>query len=757
MIYKEFMDAGYRVFGIHKIVDCKCSCAKKDCSAPGKHPFATAWQHTPEWSDEQLNRMEKSGQFDTGYGVLVSGLLVVDVDARNGGIDSYNKLIEDVPDIVGAGLIVNTGSGGGSKHLYFSVSDDVALMQHHNDYPGIDFKSSGFVIGPGSMHASGNKYEVAVGSPFDIEPAPKELIELLKKPDKRRVLVNEKPVDVSDDEVSEMVSWITPDCDYESWIRIGMAIHHVTNGAGFDIWDKWSSGGKSYDASEMDTKWFSFGKSSNPVGMGTLIHYAEQAGYEVPVDFSIEDDEEDGIVADGMPFSIDGVDLLRPPGFVGDVCQWINDQCRYPREHLAVGAALTTIGNIIGMRYSDGYSGVSANLFTFCIAASSTGKESIMTAVGEIHRAAGISGACHGTIKSEQEIIRNLIHHQAALYTIDEIGILLQKIDNASTRGGATYLEGVIGMLMSAYSKADSFMPLSGDVRREAQKEMLKEASICKKKIDENEDKSGFYEAKFKQLDRALSVIDSGIERPFLSLIGYTTPITFENLVTRTSISNGFIGRSILINERETNPRAKKRFKRSIMSDGMKNTLIGLSDAGTFDASITGGRIEFTGDKTEIPSSESALDMLDACQKWFEDYAERHKEMSGLEAAIRRGFEMVIKISFILATPEGIRTNKHVRWAFSFVYRDINDKTMMAYANEHKDNKKESVKVLMARILGQIDKTTGASVATLKNRLRKSTSDIEKVLQIMLDSGQVYCKEETNKKNKRITKKWFAK
>jgi len=63
------------------------------------------------------------GQFDTGYGVLCRGLLVVDVDARNGGVESYNRLVVDVPEVMAAGLIVETGSGGGSKHLYFALCD----------------------------------------------------------------------------------------------------------------------------------------------------------------------------------------------------------------------------------------------------------------------------------------------------------------------------------------------------------------------------------------------------------------------------------------------------------------------------------------------------------------------------------------------------------------------------------------------------------------------------------------------------------
>ena len=31
-----------------------------------------------------------------------------------------------------------------------------------------------------------------------------------------------------------------PYSDYEEWIKIGMALHHATGGAAFDLWDRWA-------------------------------------------------------------------------------------------------------------------------------------------------------------------------------------------------------------------------------------------------------------------------------------------------------------------------------------------------------------------------------------------------------------------------------------------------------------------------------------------------------------------------------------
>jgi hypothetical protein len=68
------------------------------------------WTSVPEWSEEQLENSEEAGHFATGYGVLVKGLIVIDVDARNGGVELYAQLVKDLPAIAGAGLIVESNT-----------------------------------------------------------------------------------------------------------------------------------------------------------------------------------------------------------------------------------------------------------------------------------------------------------------------------------------------------------------------------------------------------------------------------------------------------------------------------------------------------------------------------------------------------------------------------------------------------------------------------------------------------------------------
>ncbi len=446
-----------------------------------------------------------------------------------------------------------------------------------------------------------------------------------------------------------------------------------------------------------------------------------------------------------LPFSLDGIDLLSPPGFVGRVSRWIEAQSRRPRRNLAVAAALTAVGNIGGLHYTDDLDGVTCNLFTFCVAGSRTGKEAIQQAVTEIHRVAGIAAATHGSIKSEQEIVRNLTRHQASLYVIDEIGILLQKIKNAQKKGGAAYLDGVIGILMSAYSKADGYMLLTGDAKEEVRKALTGEISGLKRRIDEGDAAPGT-EKRLADLERTLSCLDTGLERPFLSMIGFTTPVTFDDLVDYQSATNGFIGRSLLFNERDTAPRSKPGFRKVKMPITLEAAIAQIGGSGEYDSTVKAGRVENYADRIQIRTDKDAADMLAKCLDWFEDFADAQKGQSGLEALSLGAYEIVSKVSTILALSDGIRTADHVRWAFALVRRDVDEKMRLVTANDRKDD--DPALAMAARIANVID-GDGETIGVIYNRLRGvARHKIDEGLKAMVERGIVTAEPIVNKFNK---------
>lgn len=721
MQHKEFIEAGFRVFPLWGFKGQKCDCGR--CENAGKHPRFSNWQHTQENDPEHIEEMEEAGFFNSGYGVLCKGLIVIDVDARNGGVKSYAKLLKDIPEIKGAGLIVETGSGGGSKHLYFSITDGRSLMSHHPDYPGIDFKSSGFVVGPGSAHVSGNAYRSVDGEPSDIKQAPEGLLRKLAKPERKRLEFDGQPIDVSQKDLLEILDYIpNDDCHYDDWIKIGMAIHHASGGAGYLIWDRWSEGSEKYDDADMDKKWHSFGKAANPVTIGTLIHEAKKTGWCPPLDFypkEIEEDQEP-VIESGMPFDVSGVDLNAPPGFVGTLSAWIETRNRRPRKRISVASALSAVSNVMGLRYADARDGVTPNLFIICIAGSRTGKEGLNQSVIDVHLTAGISMATHGGIKSSQEVIRNLIDHQPALYVIDEIGITLQGIRNAQKSGKAQYLEGVIGVLMSAYSKGDGYMPVSGDIMRTLRAEYKKDLAQLEKQDDGGE----WVKAEIERLHALLNAPQPGLKNPFLSLIGFTTPVTFDELVDLENATNGFVGRCLLFNERDTAPRSKVTtgFAKPKMPEGIEMAIKALATGGEFDMMDNNRRITYPEKPIMIETDDAAGEMLEKALIWFEDQAIAQKSNTGLESLYLGAYELVAKVSFILAASERLRTSEHVRWAFELVRRDVRDKAGLVIANDRQTDAPDLS--LMARLANLCGDDDGETLGVICNRTRKIKREV---------------------------------
>lgn len=746
----DYHAAGFRVFPLWGMEGGKCECGDPECQAVGKHPRISNWQHAPHWSEEQLDFL-LDYQVSTGFGVCIDNQLVIDVDPRNGGMESYKRL----KDALGidfekeSGFVVQTGGGG--LHIYFSRPEG-AYAGKLDGYSGLDMKSSGFVVGAGSLHKSGLEYEVKKGAPDELTPCPQALLDMLHKKQHVRALFNGATVDITAEEVAELVSHIAKEHadDYATWVNVGMAIHHATNGDGYAIWDKWSQLSSKYDAGCMGFKWHSFGKSANPVTLGTLIYLAEQNGYVRPVTFPLDQKEAAHVFPAGeLPFDTSIYDHKRPPGFVGKIAAWMNDNSySEPLENLTAVSAIAAVGNIIGLHTTDDLTNVSTNLLVLCVAESASGKEMVAQSYGAIMRAAGMSAAIAGGIKSKQEICRNLIEHQAAFYLIDEMGEVLKTIENAKKRGGAAYLEGVTGEVMSIYTKASSSYQVTGDVRRELVVILNREREQCRAKIDDCEDPTGRFKRRMDALDQAIADIQTvGIQRPFLSMIGYSVPASMECIMSEEMAKNGFLSRALLAIEEKDNPKPR------LNAMGMKplpepyvRTLKHLASTGSYDMTDDGcWRLEYLGERRRIQSTQDAKDLLQALRTWEWEYAEHHRQTSGFTPLIRRSFELISKISTILAAPEGLRTEEHVKWAAFYVKRDLDRKIRHikdAISRQSKDG--EVVKEgLESRIINLCQKDGGELLSVILNKCKRkdvSKETMEQLLEDMVDRG-LLCKD----------------
>lgn len=168
-------------FPLHRIAAPDvCACKKgAECTSVGKCPNGS-------WGDlcEGEKRPIPAG---CGYGIATgkrSGFFVVDLDVKKNvdGISAFVDLAagRDIP------LTHTTLTGNGKgNHLRFLLPEGFEIRNSQGALgPGIDIRGEGgYIVGPGSPHASGGMYTVTQNVP--IAAAPAWLLELLRNPPKK--------------------------------------------------------------------------------------------------------------------------------------------------------------------------------------------------------------------------------------------------------------------------------------------------------------------------------------------------------------------------------------------------------------------------------------------------------------------------------------------------------------------------------------------------------------------------------------------
>ena len=238
-LYGEHLENFHTVIPLHPIINGACGCGNSKCGAAGKHAKGTGWQNYTAEMSEKASESERQN-----YGVLLpqSGIIVVDIDGRNGGfnhVDSFQLIRLE------CGYIVESGSGFG-EHWYFYLPSEwrgKKLKTSIPEYKGIDFKSTGYVVGEGSMHSAGNKYTCVRGEIAKITEAPSELLELLEQKTVKKFTVDNAQK-IAPQELAKILEYIdNPNRDYDLWLAVGMALHHATEGSaeGERLWEHWTN------------------------------------------------------------------------------------------------------------------------------------------------------------------------------------------------------------------------------------------------------------------------------------------------------------------------------------------------------------------------------------------------------------------------------------------------------------------------------------------------------------------------------------
>ena len=278
----------WRVFPVHGIVNGRCTCGNPNCQSPGKHPIESNWRQRAITSPSQIATWWRQHPYANIALALPPGLLVVDIDPRNGGDDSLLTL-PGFPDTVEA------LTGGGGRHIYLTYPPD-RPKPPAKLAPGIDIKASGgYVLLSPSLHVSERRYEWEASSqPTDmpIAEAPDWLLKrIVERKSAQRPEAPGTPLPPTQVEDIRQALAVIPADDREIWLKVGMALR--STGAGeqaYGLWDGWSQTSDKYDPEDQWRVWNSL--NSEGITLNTLFHRASEEKKRRGGTDSIPDEDE---------------------------------------------------------------------------------------------------------------------------------------------------------------------------------------------------------------------------------------------------------------------------------------------------------------------------------------------------------------------------------------------------------------------------------------------------------------------------------
>lgn len=268
--------------------DCRCGRPNTDKGhSAGKHPHRLAPHgHHDATTDEDAIRRWWEADPDAGIGIDVcrAGLVVLDIDPRNGGDATLGELERLQGPMRSA---VTAATQGGGQHRLFVAPAGFRFPASVG--PGLDLKTTGYICVEPTRGPQGGYCWLEGRSPVGEAPAvpsqlPDYIATLGRTQVDRRTLVA-APIVTEDQwrQIGEAMPFIDAG-NYTTWALMGLALRPYGE-RGFGVWDVWSrSCADKYDAAEARRKWeHGFADARGDVTYKTIFKMALDGGWQGPV------------------------------------------------------------------------------------------------------------------------------------------------------------------------------------------------------------------------------------------------------------------------------------------------------------------------------------------------------------------------------------------------------------------------------------------------------------------------------------------
>lgn len=572
-----------------------------------------------------------------GVAVLPSGLVAVDVDPRNGGFETMERLEAQHGPLLSDVLAL---TGGGGEHRVFCASLVTNLPGKLGQ--GVDLKADGYICVEPSIHPSGTAYAWEASSdPLEgCTPStlPGWVRDLARGPFSAvPYMPATRMVDTQQVEDLRAALASIPADDYHQWVNFGNALSELGQ-AGFGLWDEWSQKSDKYDAQAVTRKWRTF--KGGAFQLESIFFEAQSLGWDnpasvpsMPVAVPVEAVRVAPVrVKEEAPAT-----LLKPPGIMGAVTDWVNATARKPQPAFAVQTAIAFVATVLGRRFVTDQRNW-PSLYLLNIGHSASGKEHAKKAVEDLLDACGMGHLIGPASYTSNSGLLSALHVQPSHITvIDEFG---KELEQASIKNNAR-AQGTMKLLIETWGRCDGVLRPQGYST------------------------FGMSGAEKKE------ITDRVIRNPALTLLGMTTPDSFFETIGSAAARDGFLNRFLIV-ESDTGPQTSRMVKKQEVPEEVMawaQAMVGASESLVDPTSAASANL--TPSAVEVALSVAATELFVAfeaeCIDLMKQYADSGlMEMFGRTNEIAMRLAMAVACGCHTATPMTVE-GPHAAWAIQYV------------------------------------------------------------------------------------------
>lgn len=343
-------------------------------------------------------------------------------------------------------------------------------------------------------------------------------------------------------------------------------------------------------------------------------------------------------IAPSLPYEPDvnryAIDT-RPPGLLGDITDFIEDNAASPSREIALGGAIAMMGGICGKAWN--FAGNGLNQYVIVLADSGRGKDAIPSGMSRLLGAVETSG------------------HLSAFQFMGPQGIasgqaLYRRMSEPGKSSFVSYLP-EFGHLLHAVTDSRA-----GPIERGFMRSIL---DIWSKSFHGARVEGAVYSDKDKNTEP--------VKSPALSFVGDSTPDTFYESVTAKLVEDGLVPRLLILTADRYKPRTNPRANRAPIPQQLVDYLTSL---------ITHSQSQIANDTViQCEYGEGVADYLEQFSEYCRTQYNEHSPTQAHKAIWSRVHQKCLKLAGLCAVGVNpfhpVVTMQCVAWARSFVLSDV--------------------------------------------------------------------------------------